>query len=211
VPNTFRTTITVLVIIVGAGCQASYPTQPTTVPSTALFVHSGVLEPVEITGNASAFQAYALDADGAWHIVTASATWTSSDAGIGRLAAPGRFTPVSPGSVTITARYDGVEATANMVVIENSRSATPQYPRLELSPSINATVGGTGFVDSSYQETVNSGRTGVRTSTNWSSDDPRVATIDANGLVKGLAIGRTVIRAEYRGATNWFYLSLAPK
>ncbi len=206
----FRRSFVCLVCAVLPACQASYPSQPTAARSIALMIHSGALVPVEVGTNAPTFLAYALDSDGAWRAVTSEATWSSSDPGVARVVEHSRLMPLSPGSITITARYDGVTATADMVVIDNTRTVPPSYPRLQLFPNFQSQVGSRAAVSALYQATSNSSRQDVRTAAAWSSDDPRVATVDGNGILQMLAVGRTVIRASYDDASAWFYLSVAP-
>jgi hypothetical protein len=193
-----------------AACRANYPTEPTPAQPIALMIHSGALPPIEVRTNAPTFLAYALDADGAWREATTSATWTSSNPDVARLIERSRFMPVSPGTITITARYEGLEATANMVVIDNSQDIADPYPQLMLFPNIRAQVGFGGTVSALFQTSANSSRQQVASEATWTSEDPRVATVDDTGRVRAIAVGRTVIRASFGGATRWFYLTIAP-
>lgn len=117
-------------------------------------------------------------------------TWSSSNTSIATVDATGKATAVSTASgstttVTITATSEGKSGTAKLVV-----NPAP-VASVTVSPS-SATIkrGDTKqFSATAYDA---SGRALSGRTFTWTSSDPSVATVDRNGLVKGIAEGRNV-------------------
>lgn len=117
-----------------------------------------------------------------------SVTWTSSDEAVATVSENGLVSAIAPGTVTITATS----------VADNTKTATcivtvtPGVVAVE-SVSLNKTelsliVG----AEETLTATVLPGNADNKAVT-WSSSDTAVATVDANGKVKAIAIGEAVI------------------
>ncbi|MBR5034571.1 MAG: Ig domain-containing protein [Bacteroidales bacterium] len=123
--------------------------------------------------------------------------WSSSDASVATVD-NGKVTGVKPGKATITATSsDGsnVKATCEVTVTEKAIPVTA----VQLSE--------TGSIILSADETLQ--LSAVVTPSNatysaveWASDDPSVATVDANGLVTALGKGTANITATIGGVTS---------
>lgn len=122
-------------------------------------------------------------------------TWASSDPAVATVTSAGRVTGVGPGTATITATSEGVTGTATVTVtavltvwpgavIVRDRGQ-PRTAQLVAIDQNNA------FLPAS--------------AVTWTSADPNIATVDANGLVRGRSaqgsIATTTVTATYRGAT----------
>ncbi|MEP6688663.1 MAG: Ig-like domain-containing protein [Gemmatimonadales bacterium] len=126
-------------------------------------------------------------------------TWSSSDPTVATVAGDGAVTGVAEGPATITATAESRSGTAAVVVGPaavatialgpNGPSGVPGEP-VQLSATLHDAGGH-----------VLSGRT-----VTWSSTDPAKATVDATGLVTGVAVGSAGIQAtsESKSATLTF-------
>ena len=120
----------------------------------------------------------------------------SGDEGVATVDDDGLLLGVNPGSVTITAEAEGVEATVNVLV------TTDVVDRVEIvdprdEPDRPLVVGQTMDFDArtfAADGTELFGRQIV-----WSSSDEAVATIDAEGVATGVAIGSVTFAATSEG------------
>jgi hypothetical protein len=115
----------------------------------------------------------------------ASVAWSSSNQAVATVDANGRVTAVSPGSVIIraTSNQDATKFGASSVVVTPSTGTVD----MQLVPSTaSVVVGGTVQLVSVVTGTSN-------TAVTYASSTPAVATVDASGLVTGVAQGTAVI------------------
>ena len=143
------------------------------------------------------FTATAHYSNGEHKDVTTQATWTSSDTTIATIVqTTGVATGVKAGIVTITATYQGDNATARLTVLGVvSISVTPIGPGVVTTGTqqFKATA---KFNDGSQRD--------VTSAANWSSSNTSVATIinspnnANNGLATAVAVGQTEISATYQ-------------
>ncbi len=113
-------------------------------------------------------------------------TWTSSNPAVATVDANGKVTAVALGNTTITAKCGSVSATCSMTVV-----ATPAESVTLNQTSASLKVGETV----SLIATVLPANATDKTVT-WSSSNPAVATVDANGKVTAIALGNTTITAK---------------
>jgi trimeric autotransporter adhesin len=121
-----------------------------------------------------------------------SVTWTSENADIAAVLATGEVIGRSVGTTTINATIDNQTASAAITVTPPPISAVVVSPA---GPQIF--VGGT--VDLEAQVTNAAGQVVLNAPLSWRSLAPGVATVDASGLVTGVAPGTAEIEATSEG------------
>ncbi len=111
-------------------------------------------------------------------------SWSSNDTSVATVQ-NGKVTAKKAGTATITAKYNGAEASCT-VVVEGPISITLNYKSI------------TTKVNSSYQlkATV---RNAVSPTVTWTTSNAAVATVDTTGKVTGKGAGTATITASYGG------------
>lgn len=122
-------------------------------------------------------------------------TWSSSANTIASVDNAGVVSGVSAGVATITATSEGASGTAAINVVPVPVAAVIIDNR---TPSVRE--GGTAQLTALVQDAIGRALTG-RTLT-WSSATPAVATVSQQGLVTGLTVGTTYVRASSEGKTD---------
>lgn len=153
---------------------------------------------IGVQGSA-AFHAVVTLSDGTTQDVTATATWTSSDAKIASVSADGTALGVGVGSVTISAAVGRVSGTAKLAVTSAtlvSIAVTPTNPTLGVGVSQTFVATGT-FSDGSVSD--------VSASATFSSSAGAIASVSAGNVVTTVKAGTTTITASIgaiSGSTN---------
>ncbi len=113
-------------------------------------------------------------------------TWTSSDPSVAKVDSNGVVTGLKEGTVTITVTSaDGKTSSCTVNVIPNVVSVN----EVVLSPSnLSINVGSTGKINANILPEDATDKT-----LTWTSSDPSVATVDSNGVVKGISKGTVTI------------------
>lgn len=115
-------------------------------------------------------------------IVTEGVEFESSDEDIVKINEDNELVPVADGRATIKASYDGMEATAEIKVITPIKSMT--------FTTTNKTV----RVDKDLQMKLKITPSNASTDTlTYTSSDEEIATVNANGIVTGVAPGKVTI------------------
>ena len=128
--------------------------------------------------------------------VNNAVVWSTSDASVATVTPAGIVTPVAAGSAVITASAGGLTAQCAVTVQAAGNTPAPNPPTppatsISLNHQAKAmTVGDAPFA---LVATVTSADGSEEVS--WESSDPRVATVDAGGMVRPLRAGRTSIMA----------------
>lgn len=117
-------------------------------------------------------------------IVTEGVTFSSSDEEIVKINDDNELVAVSDGKATITANYDGMDATADIRVITPIKSMT--------FTSTNSTI--RVGKDLQMKLKVSPSDAYIDTLT-YTSSDEEIATVDASGIVTGVAPGKVTITA----------------
>ncbi len=112
-------------------------------------------------------------------------TWTSGNTSVATVNAEGKVTAVSIGTVQITATCGDVAASCTVTVI----------PTPVKGVSLNKSTLTMATGNANRQTLVATVRPTNATNKNvtWSSSNPSVATVDANGVVTGVAVGNATI------------------
>jgi hypothetical protein len=205
-------------VCAGAACSASYPTEPTNPKPLALIVQyatpRGKVVPGTAAANTYTFTAFTLNGDNVSENVTSKVAWRSSDPGVAQVRPGATFVAVAPGEARAIATYEGLEASAAMVVID-AQVLARLVPRLEVTATGPLQVGGPPARATANSRTLStsSGQvvsTSVTNRVEWTSSDTNVATVDGNGFITPTGMGTALIRASMDGVVDWIWVSVAP-
>lgn len=111
--------------------------------------------------------------------------WTSSDNSVASVDQEGTITAIGGGKATITASVGGYSATCAVEVDTPVTSISLDMPLLTLKKGDFALLTATVLPDDAMDKTVR-----------WSSDNPAVASVDQNGKVTAVEVGRAKITAS---------------
>jgi len=194
----FQIVIALLYFVVLAGCGGGgNSTSGSKVPGAP------VLQSIQVTpstpsiasGLSQQFTATGNYSDNSSKNLTNSATWSSSNTGIATVSSVGAATGKAPGSASITATVSGVSGSATLTVTAPalvSLAVSPASASVALGSTVQFTATGT-FTDGSTQN--------LTTSVQWSSTNPAVAGINANGT-PGLAVGMVLGTSSISAASG---------
>ncbi len=168
--------------------------------STLMTVTPAVLRSISISpssisviaGASVQFIATGTYSDGTLHIITSSATWTSSSASIATVSnspgSNGMATSLAAGSTTISASMDGYTGTATLnVKTLTLLTLSPVNVVIEKGATKQFTATGK-FSDNTTQN--------LTSQVTWTTGDSTKATITSSGLATGVAIGSTSVTAS---------------
>ena len=122
-------------------------------------------------------------------------SWESGDAAVATVNASGLVTGVAEGSATIFASAGSVQGRAAITVV----SVTQPVVSVQVSPSAETIAIGT-TVQLSAEAFDGNGDVVAGVEFSWESGDAAVATVNASGLVTGVAAGMVTITARSGGA-----------
>ena len=114
--------------------------------------------------------------------------WTSSDSSVASVDQNGTITAVGGGKATITASSGGFSATCSVDVDIPVKSISLDVNVLYLEKGRFAILTATVLPDDAMDKRVQ-----------WSSDNPAVATVDQNGRVEAVGVGKAKITATAGG------------
>ena len=143
-------------------------------------------------GATQQFSASATYSDGSTQAVTAA--WTSATPAVATVAAgTGLATGAGVGSAVISAAYNGKTAYATLTVtppVLVSIAVTPQSPTVQIAATRQLAVVGTYSDNTTHDLTASS---------TFVSATPASASVNAGGLVTGVAFGTSVVTATSNG------------
>jgi uncharacterized protein YjdB len=127
-------------------------------------------------------------------------SWSSDNTAAATVNANGVVTGVAAGSATITATCAGKSGTAS-VTVTSSPPPPPVVTTVTVAPSTASIVVG---ATTSLAATVRDAQGNVMTgqTVTWSSDNAAAATVNANGVVTGVAAGSATITATCAGKSG---------
>ena len=130
--------------------------------------------------------------------VSSLATWVSSNPSIATVAAGGIIAAISPGTVTLTATYQGISNSDTLTVLRDADLLALTI--LSCSPQL--LVGQT--VDCNVTLTTTGPSTGlnVASKATWASTNPNVVNIAPGGHATAVSPGQTTLSASYHGKTG---------
>ena len=118
---------------------------------------------------------------------TSAVTWKSSNKKVATVDANGNVTAVGEGSATIKATAGKKSAKVRIKVVDPNK---PTKVAIAQGKSVSMTAGQTVQLSASVTPSTYTG--GVT----WTSSKPKIATVDANGVVTGLKKGKVKITAK---------------
>ena len=123
-------------------------------------------------------------------------TWASSNAGVAAVGEDGTVTAVAAGTATISASAEGADPVTCTVTVKEA-------PKKDLVLESIWGIKGAS-IDIGEEATMRvtaDGETVDDSSIKWSTADSSIATVDASGVVKGVASGKTDLITEVYGQT----------
>ena len=127
-------------------------------------------------------------------------TWTSSDESIATVDENGLVTAVALGECDITATCQGVSATCHITVkpiLPQSITLNNESESLHIGETVQLTA--TVLPENTTDKTVT-----------WTSSDESIATVDENGLVTAVALGKCDITASCQGLSATCHITVKP-
>lgn len=162
-----------------------------------------------IVGGTQAYSAQAIFSDGTQQPVTRQATWQSSDSNVAQIGSGGRnrgvATGLSPGTVTITATFNGVSGTATLTV------TSAQLISIQLTPFQPTLLSGDRVQMQAIAVFSDGTQRNITGQATWVSSSPNIAAVSTGGggpgggnrgLVTGISPGMADIRATFMGVTG---------
>ena len=132
----------------------------------------------------------------------ATVTWTSSANSVATVDASGLVTAAGNGSATITAGAGSASGSAVVTVMQSVAS-------VEVSPSVE-TIGLGSTLQLTAEGFDEKGYAVEGAEFSWQSSDAAVATVDASGLVTGVALGVATITASAGSAEGTAEIMVSP-
>jgi uncharacterized protein YjdB len=196
--------IALAVALLASGCDGGDVIQPPPPPPPSPIASVQVVldKPALHVGEATVATATLRDREGAV-LTDRTVTWASSNPAVASVAHSGQVVAVGAGTTQITATSDSRTGIATLVVTPavvhsvvlaaHAVALTPRYP--VLVDVVLRDVHGNLIMDRSIA---------------WSSSHPEVASVDAGGLVVGVAEGSTTITASTDGASGTLAITVMP-
>lgn len=124
-------------------------------------------------------------------------TWTSSNTDVATVAEDGTVTAVAAGTATISASAEGADpVTCTVTVKEAPKKDLVLESIWGMKKGVTIDIG-----EEAPMRVTADGETVDDSLIKWSTANPSIATVDASGVVKGVASGKTDLIAEVYGQT----------
>jgi uncharacterized protein YjdB len=159
-----------------------------------------------LAGATQQFTATATYSDSSTENVTATVSWTTSNAVVAKINSAGLATALASGSATVTATLSGVSGSANLAVTVPAATLAS----IAVTPTI-ATIAAKATQQFAATGTYSDGSTANITSTvSWTTSSAAVATVSASGLATGVAAGSATVTASLSGVAGTATLTVTP-
>ena len=162
------------------------PPRPTTVtvsPATS-----------ELTALGATVQLSAEVRDQNGQVMVVTVTWASNNTSVATVGTSGLVTAAGNGTATITATAGAVSGSATVTVAQ-------QVSAVVVTPDTGVVLPGTTLQLAAEAQDAN-GNAVASSDFDWASSDTAVATVDATGLVSGIALGSVEVSATSSGVTG---------
>ena len=120
--------------------------------------------------------------------------WTSSDESVATVSKDGRITGVAPGACTVTCICEAAKSVSAVVAVQVQQSVK----KLSFTDKTAVTYAGETLQLRWTTEPANATNAGIA----FTSSNEKIATVDANGLVRGVSRGQTYINAVTTDGSN---------
>jgi uncharacterized protein YjdB len=165
------------------------------------------LEPTQLElqpGGQAQLTAWAQYSDGRLEQVTAATDFSSSNPGVAQVAASGLVSAAAEGETVVTGRFAGFEDAVDVRVV-----AQPELIGIAVEPSSRQIDPGQSFQLSVLALYSDGSSQDVTARAGYTSSVPAVATVDAGGLVRGVAPGQAEIGATFGGFADACLVTVA--
>jgi hypothetical protein len=152
--------------------------------------------PSVVAGQNQQFTAEGTFSDGSKKDLTSSATWTSSNTAVATINGSGMATSAAPGNSNIGAASGSMNTSTVLTV------APPNVISIALAPSSALVVLGAPVQFTATGTLSGGGTKDLTASAQWSSSNTSLATVNATGLVSGIAAGTLMISAASGSTTG---------
>ena len=187
--------------ITASAGSASGSAVVTVMQSVASVEVSPSVDELTVLGQTVQLTAEAFDENG--HAVAgAEFSWESSDVAVATVDASGLVTAAGNGTATITASAGSASGSAVVTVTQSVAS-------VEVSPSAQA-IGLGSTLQLTAEAFDENGETMAGVEFSWESSDAAVATVDAGGLVTGVAAGTATITASVGSVQGTAEITVGP-
>jgi uncharacterized protein YjdB len=133
------------------------------------------------------------------------ARWQVGDAGVATVSTSGVVTGVSVGPTTVSAIIDAVAGSTDLTVTE----PTPPLASVTVEPAeLRIAPGRMGRLVATLRDFTGEPFTGPIVT--WTTDDPSVASVDADGVVTASARGTTTVTATVEGLSTTATVTVDP-
>ena len=166
----------------GGGSGGDNVAPPRTITTMAVSPSDATLEALGATAQ---LEAVARDQNG--NALSATFSWSSSDTDVVSVDSSGRVTAVNNGMATVTVRHGAVSASAAVTVQQKPARITLPQDAILLTA-----LGANQQLEASILDANGNTMTSVLT---WTSSDPAIAAVDANGKVTAQANGTATVTA----------------
>jgi hypothetical protein len=159
-------------------------------------------------GGSSQLTATATLSDGTQKNVTTLATWSSTNPAAASVSG-GLVAAIAAGSSTITGQYQGASASVT-IVVQGGGGGNPPAPSvvsLSVNGVLDLTLGGTTQL-SVIANSSDGSHVDVTALAGYSSSNPLLVSVSANGLVSGLLAGLSDITATYQGVSAQVHITV---
>src|SRR6185503_17791650 len=168
-------------------------TQPTPVVTTVSVSPASASIGV---GATSALQATVKDQNG--NVMSGqTVTWSTSNAGVATVNSNGVVSGIAAGSATSTANASGVSGTS-AITVTAAPPPPPVVTTVTVAPTSASIVAGATTTLQATVKDQNGNAMSGQTVT-WSTNNPAAATVNASGVVTGVAAGSAIITATSSG------------
>jgi beta-galactosidase len=188
--------------LVPAASETGKPTDVDTVPDTSVFkVKTAQRSVVLAKGSSATIPAGAYLADGSKASI--KATWTTSNAKVARVTATGKVTARAVGKTTITVKAGTRTAKISVRVVAKTKPAVKVARVKATGIPRTMAIGKVAWATGTYTPA-----SATAAKIRYASSNPKVATIDKNGVIKTLKKGNTKITVRAGAKTKTYTIKV---